>query len=99
MVISPNLSTSVRNNELVSVASRGANDIIAVGRYFPSPFDQTLVMQWNGTVWTVLASANVSSEHHSLEAVAMLPSTGAVTAGTFYNGVNDRTLVEVCPTC
>jgi hypothetical protein len=99
MVISPNISTSLHNNELVSVASRGANDIIAVGRYFPSPYDQTLVLQWTGTAWTVIASANVSTQHHSLEGVAMLPTTGAVTVGTYYNGVNDRTLVEVCPTC
>ena len=73
--------------------------MIAVGRYFPSPYDQTLVMQWNGTTWTVIASANVSIQHHSLEGVAMLPTTGAVTAGTYYDGVNDRTLVEVCATC
>lgn len=99
MVISPNLSTTLHNNELVSVTSRGANDVIAVGRYFPTPYDQTLVMQWTGKAWAVMASANVSTQHHSLEGVAMLPTSGAVTVGTFYNGVNDRTLVEVCATC
>jgi hypothetical protein len=106
MVLTPDRVSDATPNELSGVAGRmvsGKFVIYAVGRYFATPFDQTQVLQWDtATVppsWLKITSANDTTNHNSLEGIAMLPGTGAVSVGTWFSGTSDRTLVETCASC
>jgi len=103
MVKSPNRVSDSTPNELVSVSARGAKAIYAVGRYFAGPYDQTQALVWNTTVspnaWTKITSDNNTTQHNSLEGIAMIPVKGAVSVGTYYSGTADRTLVATCKDC
>lgn len=64
IVSSPNAQPGVVNNELVSVTAVAANDVWAVGFYKkPPPLSapsETLIEHWNGAVWMIVPSPNVS---------------------------------------
>jgi hypothetical protein len=63
IVSSPNVGTGTHGNRLNAVAVVSANDVWAVG-FSPHPsgtplyIRQTLVEQWNGSSWSVVASPN-----------------------------------------
>ncbi len=55
VVASPNATPG--NNELHAVASISANDVWAVGTSENTlGNDQTLILHWDGTVWSIVAS-------------------------------------------
>jgi hypothetical protein len=97
MVISPNVGLSTYNNYLSSVTARGTT-LYAVGRYFANPHNQTLVLRWYGGRWSVVPSANSSSLPNQFEGVAVVPTGGAVSVGSYFD-THDRTLVEMCSGC
>ena len=101
MIASPDRVSIATPNELSAVSARGANAIYAVGRYFAGPFDQTQALQWSAATktWVKITSGNNTTNHNSLEGIAMIPVKGAVAVGTYYNGKSDRTLVDVCKDC
>lgn len=69
-VASPN--PAVLNNFLDGVVAISATDIWAVGFYFSMSHnaDLTLIEQWNGTTWQVVASPNVAGLNNELDSVA-----------------------------
>ncbi len=71
VVSSPNQGN--RENYLYGVAVAGPNDVWAVGYYMDISIfaRRTLVLRWNGTSWSVVPSANVSSYDNWLYAVAV----------------------------
>jgi hypothetical protein len=107
MVKTPNRVSDATPNELVGVASRvvgSTKTVYAVGRYFAGPMDQTqvLMLTYVGSTptWVKITSADHNTNlHNALEGVAFVPSGGAVSVGTYFTGVSDRTLVETCKSC
>ncbi len=92
---SPNVGT--KHNELDAVAAGSASNVWAVGYYFNGTADRTLVEHYNGTKWTVVTSPNVGTKHDVLSGVAVVPGSHGAKAwavGSYFNGVNDQTLVE-----
>ncbi len=55
---------------------------------------QTLIEQWNGTSWSVVASPNPSANQDVLNAAAADPSSGQAWAVGF---TNSGTLIEFNP--
>ena len=103
MMATPNRVSNATPNELVAVASRGPHAIYAVGRYFAGPADQTQALFWDTALvppaWAKITSASHTTDHNSLEGLAMVPISGAVSVGTYYNGTSDRTLILSCSSC
>jgi hypothetical protein len=98
VVSSPNPSTS--NNTLNGVVALSAKNIWAVGFDFSNSFSgsavqQTLVEQWNGTSWNVVASPNPGTSNNSLNGVAAVSATNIWAVGFQQNsGAAQQTLVE-----
>ena len=92
VVSSPNASTGF--NSLAAAAMVSANDVWAVGRFLSATgVGQTLIEQWNGTSWSVVASPNVGTDN-GLKGVAIVSATDIWAVGfTITNGVN-QTLIE-----
>ena len=57
---------------LAGVAARAADDAWAVGHYRlnDSSPEQTLVLHWDGTTWSIIPSPNVGTDRNKLTAVA-----------------------------
>jgi hypothetical protein len=97
IVPSPNPGGS---NDLRGVAIIAATDIWAVGTFFntTSNATQTLIEQWNGTSWSVVASPSPSATTNLLEAAATDPSSGQAWAvGDFSTPTMIDTLTEFNP--
>ncbi len=93
IVTSPNVSTT---NDLYSVTAVSANNVWAVGRYIKnsSGFDQTLIEQWNGTRWSVIASPNLS-DFDDLYGVTAVSASDVWTVGYYTSaGFGGKTLIE-----
>lgn len=74
VVPSPNFGT--RDNYLQSVAPVSANDVWAVGYYFNgTSAERTLILHWDGAIWSVVSSPNVGTHHNELYGVAALGLT------------------------
>src|SRR5207244_9305104 len=105
IVSSPNFGPDANNNGLDSVTCVSASDCWAVGHYydnaanhrsdFPPVLLQTLIEHWNGTVWTIVPSANTSPRQYNfLYGVTCASASECWAVGSFYNGTNDQTLIE-----
>ncbi len=95
IVPSPNTATD-KTNLLSSVSCTSAVSCTAVG-YFSDAgnYYQTLVEQWDGTAWSIVASPNTDATHNNvLNAVSCTSSTFCVAVGYSRNGANDQTLIE-----
>ena len=74
IVASPNLGSSY--NFLSGVAAVSASNIWAVGSYTTSStVSQTLIEQWNGTSWSIVASPNLGSNQNFLFGVVAVPGS------------------------
>lgn len=94
VVASPNPGTS--SNFLNGVAALSAKNAWAVGAYGNGNGSVTLVEQWNGTQWSVVASPNVSGAlSDTLSAVVALSTSNAWAVGSYQNAANvQQTLIE-----
>lgn len=96
LVASPNQGQS--NNALQAVAAVSAADAWAVGDYFNTHagVQQTLIEQWNGTTWQVVASPNTGAYLNELTAVAAISSTDVWAVGYSQNSREApfQTLIE-----
>lgn len=97
IVLSPNPSTY--NNVLNAISVRSANDIWAVGVYAhttPSgTTGDTLIIHWNGSVWSVVSSPNVTGSNE-LYAVSAASTNNVWAVGEYYDSTNSKyqTLTE-----
>jgi hypothetical protein len=86
------------HNQLLGVSSSASNSVWAVGDWYNTTIasDRTLGEFFNGTSWTVKATANKGTAHNQLSGVATVSSKNAWAVGYYYNTTVhwDRTLVE-----
>lgn len=78
---------------LGGLAALSANDIWAVGHYSDSRTTNTLTEHWDGSSWSVIASANLSNVN-SLSGVAARASNNVWAVRDFNNGRVNQTLIE-----
>lgn len=90
---------NANTNDLYGTACPAAGDCWSVGLYYTGSYNQTLAENWNGSAWAIFPSANVSTtDTESLQAVACISTTYCWAAGSYYNGSNDQTLIELFST-
>ncbi|MGH2517975.1 MAG: hypothetical protein ACRDHP_20220 [Ktedonobacterales bacterium] len=80
------------NSVLYAVASVTGSDVWAVGQAEPGTLEQTLIENWNGSKWSVIASPNPGS-YDALYGVAALSATDIWAVG-YYQSSSDLTLIE-----
>jgi len=95
IVPSPDTSAT-QTNRLYGVSCTSASACTAVGWYYNSPSDQTLIEQWNGTTWSIVPSPNTSATQNNLLYGVSCTSTSACTAvGDYYGGASAaQTLID-----
>ncbi|HCI81875.1 MAG TPA: hypothetical protein DHW02_19540 [Ktedonobacter sp.] len=94
-VASPNQGSNY--DGLSSVAAVSASDVWAVGDFVTSSgFAQTLIEQWNGSSWSIVASPNQSSYDNELYSVTAVSATDIWAVGAFQSSEFslDQTLIE-----
>ena len=92
----PSMNTSLfRSNHLRGVSCATSTFCVAVG-YFDNGFaDQTLIEQYNGRVWTQVASPDTSQlQSNVLRDVSCASPAYCVAVGFYSNGFWDEPLVE-----
>jgi hypothetical protein len=74
---------SLHGSYLAGVSAVSRNDVWAVGGYtnHTTGVEETLILHWNGSAWTKVASPSVSSSNNHLEAVSADSSGDAWAAG------------------
>lgn len=96
VVASANVGTG--NNYLTSITTVTQNNIWAAGYYVDSTtgFNQTLIEHWNGTAWSVVASANPGKASNVLTSISAHAANKIWVAGYFTNSSTgfDHTLTE-----
>jgi hypothetical protein len=97
IVTSPSTSTT-QSNFLYGVTCISASDCWAVGNHYSSTGGLTLVEQWNGSAWSIVTSANVSTkDFNSLSGVTCLTASNCWAVGYYYaggGGTYEQTLIE-----
>lgn len=94
IVASPN--QGIRDNGFEAVSAVGTNNVWAVGFYYNSNgYLRTLTERWNGSTWSIVASANPGMYYNQLYGVAAVSANDVWAVGTYYdtNGVH-LTLTE-----
>ena len=92
IIPSPNEGT--RGSDLYSIAAVSATDIWAVGIYKTSTiYSSTLVEQWNGTSWNIVASPNGAGLSSGLSGVSAVSSNAIWAVGSTGSSTS-ATLVE-----
>jgi hypothetical protein len=79
-------------NELRGVDALSSNDVWAVGSYLElgPTAARTLVMRWDGNVWTVAPSPNASSGNNYLYALDVIASDDIWAVGEYYDRTTAR---------
>jgi hypothetical protein len=91
-VPSPNAPGSTQDN-LVAVRATSATNAWAVGSYHnSSDVSQTLILHWNGTTWTQVASPS-PAQSSSLTSVAATSAGDAWAVGFYYTGTADQSMI------
>jgi hypothetical protein len=95
IVASPNTSTT-QDNFLPHVSCTSSSACTAAGEYVnASGHYQTLVENWDGTAWTIVASPNTSTtQDNKLNDVSCISSSSCTAVGTYFEAPNYKTLVE-----
>ena len=97
-VASPSPSTSY--NVLEGVSAVSGSDAWAVGTYRTNDTTgatRTLILHWDGTAWTQVASPSPSTSGNGLNGVSAVSASGAWAAGSYTNntsGVSDTLLLH-----
>lgn len=98
VVPSPNIGPAgSASNELYSVATSSSNDAWAVGSYSSSTGYPSLAEHWDGSQWSIVASANVkNSRSDTLSAVTELSANNVWAVGNHTDARGDlnSTLIE-----
>ncbi|WIG61330.1 MAG: hypothetical protein OJF49_004078 [Ktedonobacterales bacterium] len=100
IIPSPNVSPTSYGDYLTALAVISDNDIWVAGTNTTiSNADQTLLMHWNGSAWSIVPSPNAdsSSASNDLSSIAALSSTDVWAVGSYmYDSGNgyDATLAE-----
>jgi hypothetical protein len=85
-------------NTLDAISATGTSDMWAVGSYQTggtSPYDKTLVEEWDGTAWTISPSPSPGSYRNELAATVALGPTDVWAAGLIsVDTVTSSTLTE-----
>jgi hypothetical protein len=94
-VASPNPGGNGHANTLASVAATGPSDAWAVGNYAAGKTSRTLILHWDGAVWSRVASPNPGGPKNAagLFGVAATSASGAWAVGSYSNGKARRTLI------
>ena len=92
-VVVPSPNTGANNNSLYSVSCVTASFCVATGHYWNGSAAQTLVEQWNGSVWTVIPSPNTGTDNNILKSVSCVSTSFCVATGYYPTSVY-QTLVE-----
>jgi hypothetical protein len=94
---SPNTSVT-QSNALNGVTCASGTNCWAVGNYYTGPgLTQTLIQQWNGIAWTIVASPNTTStESNVLNGVACASPSECFAVGDYSPAENfvAQTLIE-----
>jgi hypothetical protein len=91
-VPSPNAPGSTQD-DLVAVRAASATNAWAVGSYHnSSDVSQTLILHWNGTTWTQVASPS-PAQSSSLTSVAATSASDAWAVGFYYTGTADQSMI------
>ncbi|HEX9547417.1 MAG TPA: hypothetical protein VF942_08780, partial [Acidimicrobiales bacterium] len=87
--------TSTSSDRLISVSASSASDVWAVGRTTDNNVDNTLILHYNGTTWSIIPGFNPSGTSNTLYSVKALSTTLAYAVGDYRdaNG-RDHTLIE-----
>jgi hypothetical protein len=96
LVASPD-GTTTDDNVLNGVSCVSADSCLAVGYYGDSSaINQTLIEQWNGVSWSIIASADESTEEdEDLTSVKCLSATSCLAVGLYLAGSDlSQNLVE-----
>jgi len=93
IVSGPNPGSS--SNILNAVATVSASNVWAVGGYESGTSgERTLIEQWNGTKWSVVASSNVGKGTNRLDGVVASSANSVWAVGLSVRGVSSQTLTE-----
>src|SRR5271166_2167757 len=80
------LPAGTTDSSLDGISCVGTKFCVAVGDYFVSSTESSLVEVWNGKSWSLLTSPNpTGGTSVTLEAVSCTSTTSCVMAGDFYN--------------
>lgn len=86
IVPSPNAGTS--SDELYSVSCMSATECVAVGYTNAGSAYETLVMVWDGSVWSIVSSPNAGTSKDELISVSCVSATECVAVGRTFTGNN-----------
>ena len=96
VVASPDVGTN--NNGLSGVTAVSKNDIWAVGSYTngSTSLGQTLIEQWNGSAWNVVASPDPGVGMNYLTSVSAVSANNVWAVGSAFssNSITSQTLIE-----
>ena len=91
IVPSPNAGTN--NDELYSVSCVSASECVAVGYTNTDSVNETLVMVWDGSEWSIVSSPNPGTVANVLRSVSCVSASECVAVGTTRSDSPDETLV------
>ena len=80
---------------LNSVLALASNNVWTVGEFYQTRFSRSrsLTEQWNGSIWTVVRSANLGPSHNSLSSIDVTPNGTLWSVGTAYQYPKQKTLI------
>jgi hypothetical protein len=91
-VSSPHIGPASSSDTLSGVAATSGHDVWAVGTVSAATSQHTLILHWNGTRWTHVASQNPGT-FNTLRAVAVVSPSDAWAVGATRTGPDAHTLV------
>jgi hypothetical protein len=90
----PQVSTT-SSDRLISVSATGPNDVWAVGRSRDNGVNNTLILHYNGTSWSIVTGQNPSATNQTLYSVAAISPMLAYAAGSYQSADGrNHTLLE-----
>ena len=94
IVTSPSTGAT-QNNFLNAITCNSASDCWAVGFYDNGIVYQTLILHWNGTLWTIATSPNTDTANENrLFGVACSSASDCWAVGRYFNGIALQTLIQ-----
>lgn len=98
MTPSPNTSAT-QSNYLYGVSCTSSTACVTAGYSLNGTNQQTLFETWNGSVWSISPSANVSAppDNNELSGGSCISPTACVAVGNVYNGTHSQTLIVSDP--
>ncbi len=82
---SPNPGSGFMGNTLASVSCVNASSCVAVGAYKTGSVSQTLILNWDGSAWTQIASPNHGANSSDLDSVSCVSASVCVAVGKYNN--------------